>query len=570
LTRAEEEGHVVAHHTYDHESIAARVERDQAGDLTVEAMAFFKHQIVDNIAVARQYLPLKGLRPYLRPPYLALDEAAATYLQETYDMYVVQINVDTKDYQAAATATSIERMFSDNLYTDSDVHSWVALQHDTAAVTAAAIPNMVAFGKGLGYRFVGIDECLGFPPESYVGVPSQTPGTTPTVTPIRCDGEPCLGENECRSRFDWCGTSDAHCLDEPTWVPACAPTTESPSTIEPSTKPTARPIGEPTGRPVPDPTTRPTVEPTVEPTGVPTVKPTTEPTVKPTAEPTAGPTVVPTAGPTVEPTVRPTAEPTAKPTVEPTARPTVEPTAGPTVEPTVRPTAEPTARPTVAPTIRPTAVPTSQPTGEPTTQPTMEPTTQPTMEPATQPTMEPTTQPTMKPTTQPTMTPTTQPTGEPTTQPTMKPTTQPTLEPTAQPVVKPTGQPTSSPAPIRCDGDQCQQNGIVADSDTLVTAAIGICSLGGAALIFVGVVHGLKSKQPRNKYSDAAGVLDSSPEQSAAQRSPQRVGGSLLARAMWSIWRAPHSKQSFAGAPPGGLARSATSGVLNNSFSEGV
>jgi peptidoglycan/xylan/chitin deacetylase (PgdA/CDA1 family) len=161
----EAEGHVVAHHTFDHLSIADQVKRNAGGGLTKATRDFFAHQIDDAIAVASPYLPLKGLRPYLRPPFLDLDDAAATYLGEEYDMYVVQINLDTKDYEAGATMASIRDAFNGNIYDDSTEHSWVALQHDQYPASTAAIPQIINYGKSSGYRFVGIDECMGFPAE---------------------------------------------------------------------------------------------------------------------------------------------------------------------------------------------------------------------------------------------------------------------------------------------------------------------------------------------------------------------------------------------------------------------
>jgi hypothetical protein len=42
-------------------------------------------------------------------------------------------------------------------------YSWISLQHDAYARTAAALPEIVAGAKAMGYRFVDMDECLGYP-----------------------------------------------------------------------------------------------------------------------------------------------------------------------------------------------------------------------------------------------------------------------------------------------------------------------------------------------------------------------------------------------------------------------
>ncbi|CAB9502737.1 ECF subfamily RNA polymerase sigma-24 subunit [Seminavis robusta] len=109
------------------------------------------------------------------------------------------------------------------------------------------------------------------------------------------------------------------------------PTTQNPTTLQPTGTPTALP----------------TKVPTMEPTDAPTDLPTT------TEEPTFRPTFEPTVEPTVEPTMDPTLEPTFEPTVEPTGFPTILQTRAPTLEPTIQPTQEPAAVPSMHPSISP-------------------------------------------------------------------------------------------------------------------------------------------------------------------------------------------------------------------------
>lgn len=220
LTRAEAEGHIIAHHTYDHEESNLRVERGEDGELTPTAAAWFKRQIDDNIARAQEYLPLKGLRPYFRPPFLKLDENTSTYLEKTYNIYVVQITTDTRDFdktEGIKSPQQISDFLTENVYAqpkDVDRHSWITLQHDKVVNTAAATPKIIAFGKALNYTFVGLDECLGFPPEK-----RETFTLAPTVTP--CAGEPCDKTFQCRSEYGFCGTGEKFCDGNPEWVPWC-------------------------------------------------------------------------------------------------------------------------------------------------------------------------------------------------------------------------------------------------------------------------------------------------------------------------------------------------------------
>lgn len=235
LTRAEQEGHIIAHHTFDHATVAGRFEAD--GKVNASTLAYFELEIDNNIRVANPYLPLKGLRPYFRPPYLDLDEEAATYLKDKYSIYVVQVNVDTIDYIRNNTK-NITDAFTGNLYKNEKKNSWVALQHDEYPTTAAAIPAMVAYGKQQGYRFVGIDECLSFPDE-VKHVRTFAPSATP------CGGDPCPGDNQCRSRFNSCGSTIAHCMDEPMWIPRCRIETDMPCNLKtntPSKNPTVSPL----------------------------------------------------------------------------------------------------------------------------------------------------------------------------------------------------------------------------------------------------------------------------------------------------------------------------------------
>jgi peptidoglycan/xylan/chitin deacetylase (PgdA/CDA1 family) len=227
LTRAEQEGHVVAHHTYDHASVEGKYQLDADGNIKQSTLDYFELEIDHNIRVANPYLPLKGLRPYFRPPYLELDDGAATYLKDKYDIYVVQVNVNTFDYEKNDTA-NITAMFTSNIYDNHQRHSWVSLQHDEYQTTAAAIPAMVAFGREKGYRFVGIDECLGFPTEV-----KHVRTFAPTATP--CAGDPCPGLHECRSRFGMCGATIAHCMDAPMWIPRCRIETDMPCNLNTKT-----------------------------------------------------------------------------------------------------------------------------------------------------------------------------------------------------------------------------------------------------------------------------------------------------------------------------------------------
>jgi peptidoglycan/xylan/chitin deacetylase (PgdA/CDA1 family) len=217
LTRAEEEGHVVGHHTYNHEKATNRVEYASDGKPTKATLEWFEKEVEANVARAQKWLPKHGLRPFFRPPFLEIDEAMATFLASNYEIYVVQINSDTRDFEAEKTSQEISYFVTSNIYADAgdvDKNSWITLQHDKFVNTALAIPEIVSFGLHLGYKFVGIDECLNFPKETRL---RYTPA--PTITP--CKGKPCEKSYQCRSEHGFCGTGTTFCDGRPQWVPRC-------------------------------------------------------------------------------------------------------------------------------------------------------------------------------------------------------------------------------------------------------------------------------------------------------------------------------------------------------------
>ncbi|CAB9519918.1 ECF subfamily RNA polymerase sigma-24 subunit [Seminavis robusta] len=259
------------------------------------------------------------------------------------------------------------------------------------------------------------------------------------------------------------GLDQGFCGMCPTEIPSISPTggpTIGPTMAPVTLFPSALPSGSPT-------TNAPT---TLEPTAMApvTLFPSSLPSVSPTTlEPTASPTIVPTAAPTVDPLegcgddpIEPCTddgvtngiifcfEPSIVdfeaicvpvsfvpilleaglgecgpcPTFPPSPSPSQDPTGLPSVLPTGMPSNAPTtAAPTTnAPSASPSAAPT---TAEPTASPTTAtPTKSPSVNPTSMPTISPTDAPTINPTYAPTPGPSTFPTNEPTTSPTNAPT----------------------------------------------------------------------------------------------------------------------------------------------------
>jgi peptidoglycan/xylan/chitin deacetylase (PgdA/CDA1 family) len=74
---------------------------------------------------AAPHVPENSIRSYFRPPYLALDQLSADYLHQRYNLYIIQTNVDTKDYEATSTTSSIQNVLRDNLDPDTTQHRLV-------------------------------------------------------------------------------------------------------------------------------------------------------------------------------------------------------------------------------------------------------------------------------------------------------------------------------------------------------------------------------------------------------------------------------------------------------------
>uniref|UniRef100_A0A0G4ICR4 Chitin-binding type-1 domain-containing protein n=1 Tax=Chromera velia CCMP2878 TaxID=1169474 RepID=A0A0G4ICR4_9ALVE len=89
------------------------------------------------------------------------------------------------------------------------------------------------------------------------GTTTPSPETTTTTTQAssgnpQCSGAPCPNSSQCRSRWNFCGTTSAHCNDQSTWVPSCnggttpTTTTPAPSTTTTTTTQAATTASPPT------------------------------------------------------------------------------------------------------------------------------------------------------------------------------------------------------------------------------------------------------------------------------------------------------------------------------------
>jgi len=260
--------------------------------------------------------------------------------------------------------------------------------------------------------------------------PTSAPSALPTTLP---SGDPTLLPTGCPTV-------------PPSGMPSNAPSGK-PSNY-PTTTPSCAPSSTPSGLPSSLPTSIPTHAPSWIPSSHPSTAPSSLPSCIPSSQPSASPSVVPTGIPTTSPSFMPSGHPTSGPTSQPTDYPSSSPSSVPTVMPTTVPTGNPTALPTVQPTGEPTSNPSSCPTALPSCQPTAQPTSTPTSQPSSQPTGAPSLVPTSLPSSYPTSIPSSEPTAEPTSTPTSHPSSQPSSQPTGAPSLVPTSLPSSYPTSI--------------------------------------------------------------------------------------------------------------------------
>lgn len=182
VRRMHSSGHQLASHTWTHRDLNQVNKTIQWTEMVYNEMAF------------RNIL---GFFPtYMRPPFLECsDESGCTDMMETLGYHIIDMNIDTKDYEnddAALIQISKDR-FSKGLSTSPSNHDYITLAHDVHYQTVVNLTSyMIDLSLSRGYKLVTVGECLGDPKENWYRqasggpvtppVTSTTPPTTATTT----------------------------------------------------------------------------------------------------------------------------------------------------------------------------------------------------------------------------------------------------------------------------------------------------------------------------------------------------------------------------------------------------
>lgn len=129
-------GHEVGNHTHDHIRLSQHTAAEQAA----------------TIAQANAALALGGAQPrWFRPPFGSLD-ADTVAIARAQGLETMLWTVDSKDYRNIPAAAVEERVIAGL------TPGAVVLMHSNHHNTVEALPNILARGEALGYRFVTLTE----------------------------------------------------------------------------------------------------------------------------------------------------------------------------------------------------------------------------------------------------------------------------------------------------------------------------------------------------------------------------------------------------------------------------
>lgn len=154
LKRIDQEGHLIANHTYSHPHLDNMSQERIKREIT----------LTDNLIQS-----VIGKKPiFVRPPYGAYNEEVLDLLFDCLNKKVIMWNLDVKDWEFTATQLSILEKFQETFSKKcSKCHSWIPLQHDSYRITAEVQDLVIKQIKKSGYKFVTMDECIGKPGLKY-------------------------------------------------------------------------------------------------------------------------------------------------------------------------------------------------------------------------------------------------------------------------------------------------------------------------------------------------------------------------------------------------------------------
>jgi peptidoglycan/xylan/chitin deacetylase (PgdA/CDA1 family) len=150
LKRILNEGHLIASHTWNH------------SDLAFLSNAEIRSQMLSTDALIKE---VTGVAPlFMRPPYGSFNESTKKYLL-SMGYRIVMWNLDTLDWKYHDNNPNViyetikKAITGDSKFVQSN--GWITLQHDIHKGTIEQQERIIDLIKGLGYKFVTANECMG-------------------------------------------------------------------------------------------------------------------------------------------------------------------------------------------------------------------------------------------------------------------------------------------------------------------------------------------------------------------------------------------------------------------------
>jgi len=154
IRRSFEEGHQVASHTWSHASLTS----------ISYAQIDIEIQRLDEA-----FVKILGVRPkYLRPPYGDINDAVATYIQQTHGKTIVMWSDDSGDSVGGSVQDSVN--FYNGMAAEGPGHRHITLSHETEPSGYGALEQgTVGRLHNAGINMVTVAQCVGTDAYDYIG-----------------------------------------------------------------------------------------------------------------------------------------------------------------------------------------------------------------------------------------------------------------------------------------------------------------------------------------------------------------------------------------------------------------
>ena len=140
------DGHIIGDHSYSHANLS-----------TLKTKAF-NYEVTTTSTLIYN---ITGKYPkFFRFPYYDYTQITLNNVMNTKKMIIFFDNLDTEDYVNTANwlNTFNSTIQASNVLSD----SYIVLNHDIYNTTVEKVNSMIAIGKQAGFKFVSLEECIGW------------------------------------------------------------------------------------------------------------------------------------------------------------------------------------------------------------------------------------------------------------------------------------------------------------------------------------------------------------------------------------------------------------------------